>query len=74
MNFFRENDLLIAHRVKHGLGNSNFDKFGANLRKFYLFGIKVGLHKSFETFAQTGTETSLQMSKVYKLQPLIAQQ
>ena len=33
LTFFRETNLLIAHKVKHFLGNSNFDQFGANLRK-----------------------------------------
>ena len=33
LTFFRETNLLIAHKVKHVLGNSNFDQFGANLRK-----------------------------------------
>ena len=41
LNFFRENNLLIAHRVKHILGNSNFDQVGANLRKFHIFDIKI---------------------------------
>ena len=39
--FFREINLLIAHRVKCDLGNSFFDQFGANLRKFHLFGMKI---------------------------------
>ena len=63
----------MAHRVKHSLGNSNFDKF-AQVLPIWHKSRHIGLHKSFETFAQTGTETFLQMSKVCKLQPLIAQQ
>ena len=39
--FFREIAYVIANIVKHDLGKSKFDQFGANLRKFYLFGIKV---------------------------------
>ena len=41
LNFFRENNLLIAHRVKHILGNSNFDQLGVNLRKFHIFDGKI---------------------------------
>ena len=33
LKFFRETDLLIAHKVKYVLEKSNFDRFGANLRK-----------------------------------------
>ena len=39
--FFREINLLIAHRVKRDLGNSYFDQFGAKLRKFHLFGVNI---------------------------------
>ena len=39
--FFRENNLLIGHRVQHILGNSNFDQFGANLRKFHQYGLQI---------------------------------
>ena len=42
--FFREIAYVIANNiVKHDLGKSKFDPFGANLRKFYLFGIKVDI-------------------------------
>ena len=41
LNFFRENNVLIALRVKHNLEKSNFDQFGASLRKFHIFGVKV---------------------------------
>ena len=41
LKFFRENNLLIAHRVKHILGNSNFDQLDAKLRKFHMFDVKI---------------------------------
>ena len=41
--FFREIAYVIANIVKHDLGKSKFDPFGANLRKFYLFGNKVDI-------------------------------
>ena len=34
---------VIAFIVKYDLAKSKFDPFGANLRKFYLFGIKVDI-------------------------------
>ena len=41
--FFREIAYLLAIIVKHDIAKSKFDPFGANLRKFYLFGIKVDI-------------------------------
>ena len=41
LKFFRENNLLIAHRVRYVSENSNFDRFGAKLRKFHQYGVKI---------------------------------
>jgi len=43
MIFFREIAYVIAIIVKHDLAKSKFDPFGANLRKSYLFDIKVDI-------------------------------
>ena len=74
--FFRETNLLIALIVKHVLGNSNFDQFGANLRKNDFSKSKTqGIRefKSVETSAQDCTERKLFTLQVGQNQPLTPQ-
>ena len=65
MEFFREITYIIAAIVKHDLGNSKFDPFGANLRKFHRYGVKIDtlgymIHlRHLHRMAQVGFERCL---------------